>query len=68
MMDKKITKEDLTKKFEAIEEGVSQAASKAAPAIPLVASAAGAVVFVVALYIGYRLGRKRRTVVEVTRF
>jgi type VI protein secretion system component VasF len=65
--NKKITKEDLTKKFEAIEEGVTQAASKAAPAIPVVASAVGAVVFVVALYIGYRLGRKRSTVVEVTR-
>ena len=67
MADKKITKEDLTKKFEAIEEGVTQAASKAAPAVPVLASAVGAAVFIVALYIGYRLGRKRRTVVEVTR-
>ena len=67
MADKKIAKEDLTKKFEAIEEGVTQAASKAAPAVPVLASAVGAAVFIVALYIGYRLGRKRSTVVEVTR-
>ena len=67
MADKKITKEDLTKKFEAIEEGVTQAAAKAAPAVPVLASAVGAAVFIVALYIGYRLGRKRSTVVEVTR-
>ncbi|CAG4930635.1 unnamed protein product, partial [Acidithrix sp. C25] len=63
----KITREDIKAKFEELESGLTKAGKTALPALPAIGTAIGVGVFVVALYLGYRLGRKRNTIVEITR-
>ena len=67
MAESKITKDDLKAKFEELEGGLNKAKDSAAPAIPMLAVALSVGVFVVALFLGYRLGKKRSAVVEIKR-
>ncbi len=65
MAESKITKDDLKAKFEELEGGINKAKESATPAVPLVAVAVSVGIFVVALFLGYRLGKKRSAIVEI---
>ena len=67
MTQTKITKEDLKAKFQGLETGLAKARSTAAPALPIIVGAVGVGVFVVALYLGFRLGKKRNALIEIKR-
>ena len=68
LAESKISKDDIKAKFEQLENGLTKAKDAAMPAIPTVMGAVALGVFVVALYMGYRLGKKRGAVVEIKRF
>ena len=65
MAESKITKDDLKAKFEELEGGINKAKDAATPGVPLLAVAVSVGIFMVALLLGYRLGKKRSAVVEI---
>lgn len=67
MSQTKITKDDIKEKFEDLEGGLTKAKMSALPALPMVAGAVGLGIFVVALYLGFRLGKKRNAIIEIKR-
>ena len=67
MAENKVTKEDLREKFSQLEGGLGKARDAAAPAVPMIAAGLGVAVFIVGLLFGFRIGRKRSAVVEITR-
>lgn len=67
MSQAKITKEDIKNKFQGLEDGISKAKLSAAPAIPLLVVGASAVLFVIGLYLGFGLGKKRNALIEIKR-
>ena len=63
----RITKEELTSKFQSLQDDFQGRASDKKQSIIAAAGIAGAVVVVIAYLLGRRGGRKRRSVVEIRR-